>query len=91
MRYNGDSGPPGGGRKGGAVAEQGLRELVGRVMIDPDFLRALVQDPQALLADYELSAEERTSVLQAIAKLMVTPQPQRARAFQTALVKRWAT
>ncbi len=73
------------------MAEQGLRELVGRVMIDPDFLRALVQDPQALLADYELSAEERTSVLQAIAKLMVTPQPQRARAFQTALVKRWAT
>lgn len=91
MRYNGDSGQPDGGRKGGAVAEQGLRELVGRVMIDPDFLRALVQDPQAVLADYELSAEERTSVLQAIAKLMVTPQPQRARAFQTALVKRWAT
>ncbi len=73
------------------MAEQGLRELVGRVMIDPDFLRALVQDPHAVLADYELSAEERTSVLQAIAKLMVTPQSQRARAFQTALVKRWAT
>ena len=73
------------------MAEQGLKELVGRVMIDPDFLRALVQDPHAVLADYELSAEERTSVLQAIAKLMVTPQSQRARAFQTALVKRWAT
>ena len=73
------------------MAEQGLRELVGRVMIDPDFLRALVQDPHAVLADYQLSAEERTSVLQAIAKLMVTPQSQRARAFQTALVKRWAT
>lgn len=73
------------------MAEQGLRELVGRVMIDPDFLQALVRDPHAVLAEYELSAEERTSVLQAIAKLMVTPQSQRARAFQTALVKRWAT
>lgn len=73
------------------MAEQGLRELVGRVMIDPDFLQALVRDPHTVLAEYELSAEERTSVLQAIAKLMVTPQSQRARAFQTALVKRWAT
>ena len=73
------------------MAEQGLRELVGRVMIDPDFLQTLVQDPHAVLADYQLSAEERTSVLQAIAKLMVTPQSQQARAFQTALVKRWAT
>ncbi len=73
------------------MAEQGLKELVGRVMIDPDFLHALVQDPHGVLAGYELSAEERTSVLQAIAKLIVTPQSQRARAFQTAVVKRWAT
>ncbi len=73
------------------MAEQGLRELVGRVMIDPDFLQALVQDPGAVLADYQLSPEERASVLQAIAKLSLTPQSQQARAFQTALVKRWAT
>jgi len=73
------------------VAEQGLKELVGRVMIDPEFLQALVRDPHTVLAEYELNAEERTSVLQAIAKLMVTPQSQRARVFQTALVKRWAT
>lgn len=73
------------------MAEQGLRDLVGRVMIDPDFLQALVRDPHGVLAEYQLSAEERTSVLQAIAKLMVTPQSQRARTFQTALVKRWAT
>ena len=70
---------------------QGLRELVGRVMIDPDFLQTLVRDPQTVLAGYELSAEERTLVLQAVAKLSLTPQSQRARAFQTALVKRWAT
>ena len=73
------------------MAAQGLRELVGRVMIDPDFLQALIRDPGTVLAGYELSVEERTSVLQAIAKLSLTPQSQRARAFQTALVKRWAT
>lgn len=73
------------------MAEQGLKELVGRVMIDPDFLQTLVRDPHGVLADYELSPEERTLVLQAIAKLMVTPQSQQVRAFQTALVKRWST
>ena len=73
------------------MAGQGLRELVGRVMIDPNFLQALVRDPQTVLADYELSAEERTLVLQAIVKLSLTPESQRARAFQTSLVKRWAT
>ena len=73
------------------MAGQGLRELVGRAMIDPDFLQALVRDPGAVLADYQLSADERTSVLQAIAKLSLTPESQRARAFQSALVKRWAT
>ena len=73
------------------MAGQGLRELVGRVMVDPDFLQALIRDPGAELARYELSAEERASVLQAIAKLSLTPQSQHARAFQTALVKRLAT
>ncbi len=73
------------------MAGQGLRDLVGRVMIDPDFLQALVRDPGTVLADYQLSAEERASVLQAIAKLSLTPESQQARAFQTALVKRWAT
>ncbi len=73
------------------MAEQGLKELVGRVMIDPDFLQDLVRDPHAVLADYQLSAEERASVLQAVAKLTLTPQSQHARVFQTALVKRWAT
>ena len=73
------------------MSGQGLRELVGRVMIDSEFLQTLIRDPSTVLADYQLSAEERTSVLQAIAKLNLTPQSQRARAFQSALVKRWAT
>jgi len=39
------------------VAEQGLKELVGRAMIDPDFLQALVRDPHTVLVDYQLSPE----------------------------------
>lgn len=73
------------------MAEQGLKDLVGRAMIDPDFLQALMRDPYPLLAGYELSEEERASVLQAIAKLTTTPRSQQARAFQTSVVKRWAT
>jgi len=73
------------------MAGPGLRELVGRVMIDPDFLQALIRDPGAELARYELSAAERASVLQAIAKLTLTPQSHQVRAFQAALVKRLAT
>jgi len=38
---------------------QGLRDLVGRAMVDPDFLVALQRSPNALLADYELTADER--------------------------------
>lgn len=73
------------------MTRQGLKDLVGRVMIDPEFLHSLARDPHAVLADYELSAEERASVLQALARLAATPRAERARAFQTALVRRWAT
>lgn len=73
------------------MAGQGLKELVGRVMIDPEFLQALVGDPGAVLADYQLSVEERALVLQAIAKLSLTPQRRQAHAFQAAVVKRLAT
>jgi hypothetical protein len=73
------------------MAAQGIRDLVGRVMIDPDFLAELVRSPDAVLTQYQLSAEERTAVLEAVAKLGSTSAPQRERALKTALVKRWAT
>ena len=42
---------------------KGLRELVGRVMIDPDFLAELLRAPETLLAQYELSDAERVVIL----------------------------
>jgi hypothetical protein len=73
------------------MAGQGLQDLVGRVMIDGDFLQALVRDPGTVLADYQLSQEERASVLRAIAKLARVPATEQAGSLRTTLVKRWAT
>jgi len=66
---------------------QGLRELVGRVMIDPEFLAEL----QPLLAEYELSDAERATVRQALTRLAKTPSSQRRHEFRSTLISRVAT
>ena len=48
---------------------QGLRELVGRAMIDPEFLADLQRAPDAMLAEFQLSDDERTTVAQALEKI----------------------
>ena len=73
------------------MKDREIQDLVGRVMIDPDFLAELVRAPDAVLAGYRLSAEERAAILEAVRRLGHTPSKQEARAFQSALVKRWAT
>jgi hypothetical protein len=70
---------------------QRLPELIGRAMIDPDFLADLQRSPEPILAQYELSAEERTTVLRALDRLAHSPAGQRAQAFQSALIRRVAT
>lgn len=70
---------------------QGLRELVGRAMIDPDFLLDLQRSPDAVLAEYELSDHERTTVHEALARLAKTPSGQRGPALREALIRRVAT
>ena len=70
---------------------QRLPELIGRAMIDPDFLADLQRSPESILAQYELSAEERTTVLRALDRLAHAPAGQRAQAFQSALIRRVAT
>jgi hypothetical protein len=70
---------------------QRLPELIGRAMIDPDFLADLQRSPETILAQYELSAEERATVLRALARLAQTPVGQRARAFQSDVIRRVAT
>ncbi len=70
---------------------QGLRELVGRAMSDPDFLVELQRSPDALLAQYELSDDERATILQALARLAKAPAGQHRHAFRNALLRRVAT
>jgi len=69
---------------------QGFRDLVGRIMTDPDFLADLVRDPTAVLAHYTLSAEERSMVLQAVGREGQAPTAERLRAVKAVMIKRWA-
>jgi hypothetical protein len=70
---------------------QRLVELVGRVMIDPDFLADLQRSPETVLAQYELNDDERRTILGALARLAQTPVTKRAHEFRTALIRRVAT
>lgn len=73
------------------MGRPGIRDLVGRAMIDKQFLAELVRDPHALLVDYDLSAEERAVIMQAVGRATNTSEQERARALQVVLMKRWAT
>ena len=69
----------------------GIRELVGRAMLDKEFLAELVRDPSAVLAGYGLEAEERAAGMKAVARTGKTSDAERTRALQTIMMKRWAT
>jgi hypothetical protein len=75
----------------GVMARPGIRELVGRLMTDAEFLRRLVREPEPVLADFELSEDERALLLGAAARASRTPERERARAFEAIAMKRWAT
>lgn len=68
-----------------------LPELVGRLMIDPEFLAEIQRAPESVLGQYELSDEERAAVRQAVERLADTPPGRRANALRTVLLKRVAT
>jgi hypothetical protein len=73
------------------MAQQGMRDLVGRVMVDTEFLARLVGSPESTLADYALDDSERAIVMRALARLETTPVSERSRAFRSAMVRRLAT
>ena len=73
------------------MGRPGIRELVGRAMLDKDFLAELVRDPSAVLAGYDLEVEERAAVMKAVAGTGKTSDAERTRALQTIMMKRWAT
>jgi hypothetical protein len=68
-----------------------LPELVGRAMIDPEFLAELQRAPDDVLARYDLTDTERTAVRAALDRLSHTPPRERALALSTALLRRVAT
>lgn len=68
-----------------------LPDLVGRAMVDPEFLARLQRAPESILAEYELSEEERAAIRTAVARLADTPLAQQAHALRTALLRRLAT
>ena len=70
---------------------QGLRELIGRAMIDPEFLADLQRSPETVLAQFQLNAAESTAVRQALLHLAQTPPHKRARELHTALIRRVST
>lgn len=70
---------------------QGLRELIGRAMIDPEFVADLQRAPDTILAQFQLNEEEQHAVRQALDRLAHTPPRQRAREFHSALIRRVAT
>jgi hypothetical protein len=70
---------------------QGLRELIGRAMIDPEFLADLERSPDTVLAQFRLSDEESKAVRRALVHLTKTPPSKRARELHSALIRRVAT
>ena len=70
---------------------KGLADLVGRAMIDHDFLAELQRAPDAVLAQYVLTDDERAAVQRALLRLAKMPASQRGQALRTELLRRVAT
>jgi len=70
---------------------QRLADLVGRAMIDPEFLADLQRAPDAILERYDFTEDERRAVREALLKLSDAPSPERAMVLRTALLRRVAT
>jgi len=73
------------------VASKGIQDLVGQVMIDKEFLADLVRDPAGVLATFDLTADERGAIMQALGSTSHVSDRERARALQNVMLKRWAT
>jgi hypothetical protein len=68
-----------------------LADLVGRAMIDADFLDQLRKAPETVLAGYELSAEEKVLVTKALSRLSHATTPQQIDELKIDLLRRVST
>jgi hypothetical protein len=60
-------------------------------MVDEEFREALISDPDRVLAGFELAADERAAIVKAATQSRGRPKREQQRAFQSAMMKRWAT
>jgi hypothetical protein len=72
------------------MTDRTIRDLVGRAMIDREFLADLVRDPEGMLAGYELTAEERAVIVQALGRMPPGSEQERGKFLENVLLKRWA-
>jgi hypothetical protein len=70
---------------------QGLRELIGRAMVDQEFFVELQRAPESILSGYELNADERATVLAALDRLAKVPANKRVPTLRRALLRRVST
>ena len=70
---------------------QGLRELIGRAMVDQEFFVELQRAPESILSRYELNADERATVLAALGRLANVPANKRVPTLRRALLRRVST
>jgi len=70
---------------------QRLADLVGRAMIDQEFLVDLQRAPDAILAQYDLNDDESRAIREALVKLSDAPSAERVVVLRTALLRRVAT
>lgn len=73
------------------MASKGIQDLVGQVMVDKEFLAELVREPGRVLATFDLTADERAAIMQALGSTSHVTDRERARALQNVMLKRWAT
>jgi hypothetical protein len=70
---------------------QRLSDLVGRAMIDPEFMAELRRSPDGVLAQYDLTEEEGATIRQALQRLDRRPLPQQIDELKSALLRRVST
>ena len=68
-----------------------LPDLVGRAMIDPEFLTELRRSTDVVLAEFELTEEEGRVVRRALGRLGKSPSPQQIDELRNALLRRVST
>lgn len=67
-----------------------IERIVGRAVLDREFLDALLRDPEAVLKDYDLRAEDRRRIAETVRGLSAAEARKLAAAFEAQVGERKA-